>query len=90
MKKAVKIFLWSLLVLIVVVGVYMWSVFGSLVKGAMSVEKLDEGIYYMEYEGDDGTCDERQYINEKDIDRATETCHAFVDTRLQLAGLIAC
>ena len=54
MKKAVKIFLWSLLVLIVVVGVYMWSVFGSLVKGAMSVEKLDEGIYYMEYEGDDG------------------------------------
>lgn len=43
-----------------------------------------------QYEGDDGTCDERQYINEKDIDRATETCHAFVDTRLQLAGLIAC
>ena len=28
--------------------------FGSLIKGAMSCEKLDEGMYYMEYAGDDG------------------------------------
>ena len=54
MKKAFKIILWSLLGLVVFIGVYAWSMFGPLVKGAMSVEKLDEGLYYMEYKGDDG------------------------------------
>ena len=54
MKKAFKILLWSLLGLVVFIGVYAWSMFGPLVKGAMSVEKLDEGLYYMEYKGDDG------------------------------------
>ena len=54
MKKVIKVFSWCLLILIIAFGVYMWTVFGSLVKGAMSVEKLDEGLYYMEYEGDDG------------------------------------
>ena len=53
-KKVIRISLWSFLVLFIAFGVYMWTVFGSLVKGAMSVEKLDEGLYYMEYEGDDG------------------------------------
>ena len=32
----------------------MWLQFGSLVQGAMSCEKLDDGMYYMEYNGDDG------------------------------------
>ena len=31
-----------------------WAVFGPLVKGALSLQKLDEGIYYMEFRGDDG------------------------------------
>ena len=30
------------------------ALFGPLVKGALSVQKLDEGIYYMEFKGDDG------------------------------------
>ena len=54
MKKFLKLFLWVLLGLIVVLGVYSWTLFGPLVKGAMSVQKLDDGLYYMEYKGDDG------------------------------------
>ena len=54
MKKALKIILWSVLALVVVVGVFMWLEFGSLVRGALSAEKLDDGLYYMEYKGDDG------------------------------------
>ena len=54
MKKALKIALFSVLGLVVVAGVLVWMEFGSLIKGAMSCEKLDEGMYYMEYEGDDG------------------------------------
>lgn len=54
MKKALKILLFSVLGLIVVAGVLLWLEFGPLVKGALSVEKLDDGLYYMEYKGDDG------------------------------------
>ena len=54
MKKAIKIILWSLLGLLVLTGVYSWTLFGPLVRGAMSVQKLDDGLYYMEYKGDDG------------------------------------
>ena len=54
MKKALKIALWALLGLIVIFVVYSWILFGPLVKGAASVKKLDEGLYYMEYKGDDG------------------------------------
>jgi len=54
MKKWLKISLLSVLGLVVVAGVLMWLEFGPLVKGAMSVEKLDDGLYYMEYKGDDG------------------------------------
>ena len=54
MKKGIKIVLWSLLVLFIVAGVYVWITFGSFIKGALSVEKLDDGLYYMEYKGDDG------------------------------------
>ena len=54
MKKALKIALFSVLGLLVVAGVLVWMEFGPLVKGAMSCEKLDEGMYYMEYAGDDG------------------------------------
>ena len=54
MKKALKIALFSVLGLVVVAGVLVWMEFGSLIKGAMSCEKLDEGMYYMAYAGDDG------------------------------------
>ena len=54
MKKVLKISSLVILGLIVVVGVYTWMVFGPFIKGVMSVEKLDEGLYYIEYKGDDG------------------------------------
>ena len=57
MKKFLKIVLWfllGLLVLMLVGGLVAWSEFRPLVKGATSVQKLDEGLYYMEYKGDDG------------------------------------
>lgn len=54
MKKVLKIALVGALGLIVITGVLMWMEFGPLVKGAMSCEKLDDGLYYMEYKGDDG------------------------------------
>ena len=54
MKRVLRIVLWSLLALVLLAGIGTWSKFGSLVKGAMSVKKLDDGLYYMEYRGDDG------------------------------------
>ena len=54
MKKILKIVLWSLLALVLLAGIGTWVKFRPLVKGAMSVQKLDEGLYYMEYKGDDG------------------------------------
>ena len=54
MKKALKIILWSLLGLLVAFGIFAWVAFGPLLKGARSVVKLDDGLYYMEYRGDDG------------------------------------
>ena len=54
MKKVLKIALFSVLGLVVVFGVLMWLEVGPLVKGALSAEKMDDGLYYMEYKGDDG------------------------------------
>lgn len=54
MKKVLKIALLSVLGLVVAFGVLMWLEFGPLVKGALSAEKIDDGLYYMEYRGDDG------------------------------------
>lgn len=54
MKKVLKIALFSVLGLIVVAGVLVWMEFGPLAQGAMSCEKLDDGLYYIEYKGDDG------------------------------------
>lgn len=54
MKKVIKFALLSVLGLVVVFGVLMWLEFGPMVKGALSVEKIDDGLYYMEYRGDDG------------------------------------
>ena len=54
MKKSIKIVLLCVLGLVIVTGVCVWLQLGSLVQGAMSCEKLDDGMYYMEYKGDDG------------------------------------
>ena len=54
MNKIVRILLWALLALVLLTAAGAWMKFGPLVRGAMSVQKLDEGLYYMEYKGDDG------------------------------------
>ena len=54
MKKALKIALFSVMGLVVLLGIAVWLEFGHLVKGANSCVKLDDGLYYMEYKGDDG------------------------------------
>ena len=54
MKKTLKTLLWILLALLAISLLGGWLMFGPFVKGAMSVQKLDEGLYYMEYQGDDG------------------------------------
>ncbi len=54
MNKIVRILLWALLALVLLLGAGAWAKFGALVRGAGSVQKLDEGLYYMEYKGDDG------------------------------------
>ena len=54
MKKGIKIALLSVLGLVIVAGVLVWMEFGALIKGANSCVKLDDGMYYMDYKGDDG------------------------------------
>ena len=54
MKKTARVILWGLLALVLLFGAGTCVKFGPLVKGARSVVKLDEGLYYMEYKGDDG------------------------------------
>lgn len=56
-KKIIKI-IWIILALLLV-GLLVilagaWSMFGEKVKAAQSVQKLEEGVYYMEYTGDYG------------------------------------
>ena len=47
MKKFLKISLLSVLGLILVAGVLTWIEFGPIIQGALSAEKLDDGMYYM-------------------------------------------
>lgn len=54
MRKILKTLLWVLLAILAVSLLGGWLMFGPLVKGALSVQKLDEGLYYMEFKGDDG------------------------------------
>lgn len=52
-----KIVLIVLAVLLILVGIILagaWSMFGTQVKAASSVKKLDDGLYYMDYDGDYG------------------------------------
>jgi predicted choloylglycine hydrolase len=52
MKKIVKTVLWSVFVFLI--GASAKAQVDPLEQGAMSVRKLDDGLYYMEYKGDDG------------------------------------
>lgn len=57
MKKPVKILLIvisAFLALTLVLAGLGWSIFGSNIKAAFSVQKLSDHLYYMEYEGDYG------------------------------------
>ena len=67
MKKWIKITLLSVLGLIIVAGVLTWIEFGSIIQGALSAEKLDDGMYYMEYKGDDGFKELMKRGGSKDI-----------------------
>ena len=53
-RKTVKTVLWSLLGLLLILLVLFCVLFGPFVRAVVSVQKLDEGLYYMEYRGDDG------------------------------------
>ena len=67
MKKWLKISLLSVLGLIIVAGVLTWIEFGPIIHGALSAEKLDDGMYYMEYKGDDGFKELMKRGGSKDI-----------------------
>ena len=54
MKKTVKTILWGLLALVLLSEGSAWAQPSPKEAAAMSVRKLDEGLYYMEYKGDDG------------------------------------
>ena len=54
MKRIVKTILWSLLAFVLLSEANAWAQAESLKQGALSVQKLDDGLYYMEYKGDDG------------------------------------
>ena len=54
MKRILRFALLILLLAIAAVGVKVGSEFYPLVRGAFSVQKLSDGLYYMEYHGDDG------------------------------------
>lgn len=61
-EKGTKYMGWKIVGIIVliifVIGVVFlagaWSMFGTQIKAASSVKKLDDGFYYMDYEGDYG------------------------------------
>ena len=54
MNKIAKTILWGLLAVAWLSGANAWAQADPLEQGAMSVRKLDDGLYYMEYKGDDG------------------------------------
>ena len=57
MKKSIKIMLITIsivLVLFIALASILGAVFGEKIKAANSIEKLNDGLYYMEYEGDYG------------------------------------
>ena len=58
MKKKGKIVLFTilgiLLVILVVFFLGVWNLFGDEIKAIGTIKEIDDGLYYMEYEGDYG------------------------------------
>lgn len=54
MRKTFKILLWTFLGIVSCSVFSTYVLFRPLLKSASSVVKLDDGLYYMEYHGDDG------------------------------------
>ena len=54
MKQIAKTILWGLLAVALLSEANAWAQVDPKATGAMSVRQLDEGLYYMEYKGDDG------------------------------------
>ena len=78
MKKSVKVALLCASGVVVATIVYLWTTFGAFVKGALSVEKLDEGMYYMEYQGDDGFQELMASGGADDISKAADFIMGFL------------
>ena len=54
-KKKVIIWICGIIItLLVILGVGCWNMFGTFIKAANSIEKLEDGLYSMEYKGDYG------------------------------------
>ena len=54
MNTKVRITLIGIASLLLAAVFYFWVAFGDFVWSAMTVKKVDDGLYYMEYRGDDG------------------------------------
>lgn len=78
MKKAIKIILISLLSLIILAGLLIYLTFGDLVSGALSVKKIDDRFYYMEFRGDDGFDDFIASGGAKDANQLVEKITNFL------------
>ena len=53
-KKVIGWVCGSILVLLIVIISGFWSMFGTFILAAGSIEKLEDGLYSMEYSGDYG------------------------------------
>lgn len=54
LSKAIKIVLLAVAAVLVVVLVGAWSMFGTQLTAANTIEKLEDGLWSMEYKGDYG------------------------------------
>lgn len=54
MKKIIKVVIVVVSAVLVFTGIGIWSMFGQKIKSAASVEKIEDGLYMMNYEGDYG------------------------------------
>ena len=53
-KSVLKYLLWTVVAVLFVVVMAVGIMFGPLYKAASSIEKLEDGVYYFEFKGDDG------------------------------------
>lgn len=53
-KRKKRVGLWIFAATLLIVGLGLGRMFGPMVKAAGSVQKLDEGLYSLEFSGDDG------------------------------------